>query len=465
MTSPLPSRNSLAEIDVATLIHPYTNLDAHLTSGPTIMVEGKGCRVRDDAGRWYLDAMAGLWCCSLGFDNARVAAAVHRQMLEMPSYHVFVGASNRPAIELAERMVALAPAGLDKVLFAGSGSEANDAAIKLVWYYNDARGKPEKKKIIGRDRGYHGVTIAAASATGQPANHGGFSLPLPGFLHLGSASWYHDAQPGESAEAFADRRAAELEALILHEGADTIGAMIAEPINGAGGIIVPPPGYFQKIQAVLRRHDILLIADEVICGFGRTGRMFGSEHFGITPDIMTVAKALSAAYLPISATLCSDAIFQAMAQQSRARGGFGHGVTYSAHPACAAAALEVLKIYEEMDIVSVVQRAGQHFQSRIAQLSGHPLVGQVRGMGLLGAVEPAADPKARRSFAPSEKVGPMIQARMLEQGIIVRAMRNDAIGMSPPLIIDTQDIDLIVDTLGTVLDDILPSLRTRGLVA
>ena len=336
MTFPLSSRNSLSEIDIGTLIHPYTNLDAHLTSGPTIMVQGKGCRIRDDAGRWYLDAMAGLWCCSLGFDNARVADAVHRQMLEMPSYHVFVGASNRPAIELAERMVALAPAGLEKVLFASSGSEANDAAIKLVWYYNDARGKPEKKKIIGRDRGYHGVTVAAASATGQPANHGGFGLPLPGFLHLGSASWYHDAQPGESAEAFVERRAAELEALILHEGADTIGAMIAEPINGAGGIIVPPPGYFQKMQAVLHRHDILLIADEVICGFGRTGRMFGSEHFGITPDIMTVAKALSAAYLPISATLCSDAIFQAMAQQSRGRGGGGDRGTNNPHPPRAA---------------------------------------------------------------------------------------------------------------------------------
>ncbi|MCQ4159062.1 aminotransferase [Roseomonas sp. GC11] len=456
-------RNSWAARDTASLIHPYTNLRRHAEAGPLVIRRGKGVRVQDEQGRWYLEGMAGLWSAALGFDEPRLVRAATRQMEELPFYHIFNGRSHGPAIELAETLLALAPPGLSRVLFSNSGSEANDAAIKLAWHYNHARGKPEKRKIIGRQRGYHGVTIAAASATGQAANHQDFGLPLPGFLHTGSASHWHDAAPGESEADFVARRARELEELILREGPETIAAFIAEPVTGGGGVFVPPEGYFTAIQAVLRRHDILFIVDEVICGFGRTGRLFACETFGLKPDLLTVAKALSASFLPISAVLVSEEIHQALLAESEKLGVFAHGVTYAAHPVCAAVALETLRIYQERDIIGHVRAVAPLLQQGLRDLVGHPLVGQARGIGLIGAVEIVADKESRRHFPAELGIGARVQQAALERGLILRGLRGDAIAVCPPLIIQPAEIQELLAGLRAALDDVAAALAREGL--
>jgi 4-aminobutyrate---pyruvate transaminase len=336
--------NSTAARDIASLIHPYTNLDRHREVGPFVISSGDGCYVYDEGGKRYLEGLAGLWSASLGFSEPRLVAAATKQMQRLPYSQLFGGRSHEPAIDLAEKLLAIAPKGLSKVLFANSGSEANDQAIKLVWYYHNAIGKPDKKKIISRMRGYHGVTVASASLTGLAPNHVDFDLPIARFLHTDCPSHFHYAEPGESEAAFVPRIVGNLEALIEREGPDTIAAFFAEPVMGAGGVIVPPKGYFAAVQKVLKKHDILFVADEVITGFGRTGNMFGCETYGITPDIMTCAKALSASFLPISATLVTEAVHEAMLAESRKLGTFGHGFTYAGHPVSAAVALETLKI-------------------------------------------------------------------------------------------------------------------------
>ncbi|HXW31133.1 MAG TPA: aminotransferase, partial [Xanthobacteraceae bacterium] len=295
--------NSAASRDIAHVLHPYTDLKAHQRQGPLIVTHGRGVRVFDDQGRGYIEALAGLWCVSLGFNEPRLVEAARRQLETLPYYHSFAHKSHEPAIELAERILALLPTPMSKVFFSNSGSEANDTAVKMVWYYNNARGRPRKKKIISRIRGYHGVTVATASLTGLPNNHRDFDLPIANVLHTTCPHYYRFAEAGESEEAFATRLAAELDALIEHEGPDTVAAFIAEPVMGAGGVIVPPATYFEKIQTVLKKHDVLLIVDEVICGFGRTGNMFGTETFGLNPDIVTMAKQLSSGYQPIAATV------------------------------------------------------------------------------------------------------------------------------------------------------------------
>ena len=455
--------NSNAGRDTAALIHPYTNLDQHMEQGPVVMTRGDGVYVYDDSGKRYLEGMAGLWCTSLGFSEQRLVQAATRQMEALPSYHIFNGRSNEPSIELAERLLRIAPAGLAKVLFANSGSEANDQAAKLVWYYHNAIGKPRKKKIIARVRGYHGVTIYAASMTGQPGNHTDWDLPLGGVLRTDCPSHYLYGEAGESEAGFVERITGNLERLILREGPETIGAFIAEPVNGGGGVIVPPPGYFEKVQETLRRYDILMIADEVICGFGRTGEMFGCDTFGIRPDIMTVAKALSSAYMPISATVISGAIDDALRAQSRKLGGFMHGVTYAGHPVAAAVGVETLKIYEERDIVGVVKAVAPHFQARLRALAGHPLVGETRGVGLIGAVQLVADKASKTPLPPAEGIGPMIQARALERGVILRAT-PEAVYLCPPLIITPAQVDDLMDELSACLDDAYEEALRRGLV-
>lgn len=449
--------NSTAARDIAGLIHPYVNLDRHREAGPFVITKGDGCFVEDDAGNRYLEAMAGLWCASLGFSEPRLVAAATRQLQRLPYSQIFAHRSTDPAIDLAEKLLSVAPAGLSKVLFANSGSEANDQAIKLVWYYHNAIGRPEKKKLIGRVRGYHGVTVAAASLTGLPANHQDFDLPLPGFLHADCPSRYHYGQPGESEAAFVDRMIDNLEALIAREGPETIGALFAEPVQGAGGVIPPPAGYFQRVQEVLRRHEILFVVDEVITGFGRTGNLFACETYGLKPDMMNVAKALSASYLPISATLLSEPIHEAMLAESRKLGTFGHGFTYSGHPVSAAVALETLKIYEERDIVGHVRSVAPHFQARLRALSAHPLVGEVRGVGLIGAVELARDKQARTPFEAAQAVPASVQAAAQTEGLIIRALR-DAVGICPPLIITRDEIDLLFDVLGRALDRVTARL-------
>ena len=300
--------------------------------GPLVISIGKGVTVTDETGKDYIEGVAGLWCTSLGFDEPRLVEAAIRQMRTLPFYHAFAHKSHEPAIDLAERLIALAPVPMSKVFFACSGSEANDTAVKLVWYYNNALGRPRKKKIIARQKAYHGVTVAAASLTGLPNCHRDFDLPIQGILHTDCPHHYRFGQDGESETEFATRLADNLEALILREGPDTVAAFFAEPVMGAGGVILPPATYFEKIQAVLKRYDVLLVADEVICGYGRTGNLWGSQTYGMRPDILTSAKALTSAYLPLSAVLVSEAIYQACVTESAKIGTFGHGYTYSGHP-------------------------------------------------------------------------------------------------------------------------------------
>jgi 4-aminobutyrate--pyruvate transaminase len=457
-----PPANSWAGRDVATLLHPYTDLYKQQQDGPVVMTRGKGVRVQDSDGTWYLEGMAGLWSASLGFDQPRLAEAAYRQLQALPFYHIFNNRSHGPAIELAEKLLSIAPPGLVRVLFSNSGSEANDTAIKLAWHYHHAIGKPGKRKIIGRIRGYHGVTIAAASATGQAANHAGFGLPLDGFLHVGSHSHWHDGAAGESEADFVARRARELEELILREGADTIAAFIAEPVTGGGGVFVPAEGYFAAIQEVLRRHQILFIVDEVICGFGRTGTMFASERYGLQPDMLTVAKALSASFLPISGVLLSAKVHDAMLAYSQAHGVFAHGVTYAAHPVCAAVALETLKIYEDTDILAHVAKVSPLLQDGLRALAGHPLVGDVRGVGLIAAVETVADKASKTSFDPKLGVGAKLQAAVLRRNVILRGLRGDALAVCPPLIIEPAEIEELLAAVRGALDDVAAELQADG---
>ncbi len=459
-----PRANSSAARDIAYALHPYTDLRTHLEAGPTVISRGQGVRVWDDAGKGYIDAIAGLWCASLGFSNERLVAAAAKQMRTLPFYHSFAAKSHEPMIELAEMLIARAPVPMSRAFFANSGSEANDTAIKMVWYFNNATGRPKKKKIIGRIKGYHGITVASGSLTGLAANHRSFDIPLPGFVHTMTPHHYHNAGPGESEEAFATRCAEELEKLILAEDPETVAAMWAEPVMGAGGVIVPPRTYFEKIQAVLKKYDVLLVADEVICGFWRTANYWGTQTFGMQPDILTCAKALSASFLPISAVLVSDRIFQALADESHAIGTFGHGYTYSGHPVPAAVAVETLKIYDETDIGSHVRTVGPYLQAALRRrFSGHELVGEVRGIGLIAALELVADKATRTNFDPGLKIGARAAKLLEANGVIGRAMVNDTLAFSPPLIITEAEIDEMLDGYARALDELAAQLRREKL--
>jgi len=339
------------EKDIAYVVHPQTNLGQHEKNGPLIASRGEGIYIYDDAGTKYIEGMSGLWCASLGFSEERLINAAAEQMRTLPYGQTFAHRSNEPTIALSEKLIGMSPVPMSKVLFQSSGSEANDTAIKLAWYYHHAKGNPDKKKVIGRVRGYHGTGLATASVTGLPHMHRDFNLPFDWVLHTDCPHYYRLAKEGESETDFVNRLVSNLEQLIEDEGADNIAAFFAEPILGVGGVVIPPADYFPKIQAVLKRHDILLVADEVICGFGRTGEMWGSLTVGMKPDMITCAKALSAAYMPISAVLLSQPIYEAMVSESDKIGTFGHGYTYGGHPVCAAVALEALAIYEERNIV------------------------------------------------------------------------------------------------------------------
>ena len=452
-----------ARRDLAFHLHPATNLRTVQTEGPLVIARGEGVYVYDDEGRRYLEGMAGLWCASLGFSERRLAEAAYRQMCELPFYHSFTGKVPAISTELAERLVGMAPAGMAKALFANSGSEANDTAVKLAWYINNALGRPAKKKIISRQRAYHGVTIASGSLTGLAFAHNDFDLPIARFLHTDCPDYYRGALPGESEEAFAARLAANLEQLILREGPDTVAAFFAEPVMGAGGVIVPPATYFDRIQPILAKYDILFVADEVICGFGRTGNMFGSQTFNLRPDIITVAKALSAGYVPISANLLSARICDILLAQSDKLGVFGHGYTYSSHPVPAAVALETLKIYEELDIVAQVNRVGPRMQAGLRSYADHPLVGQARGIGLIGAVELVRDKATRASFDPKAGIAAFLVRRAQHHGAILRSMAGDIVAFSPPLIITDAEIDEMLACFGRALDDTWAMVTATGL--
>jgi 4-aminobutyrate---pyruvate transaminase len=453
--------NSASARDLAYVLHPMTNLVQHAKEGPLILSRGDGIYVIDDQGRRFIEGVSGLWSVTLGFHNERLAKAAYQQMLELPSYHMFRFKSHPKAIELAERLIALAPVPMSKVFFANSGSEANDTAVKLAWYYNNALGRRAKKKIIARRNGYHGVGLGSGSLTGLARNHQDFDLPLPGFLHTDTPHYWRYAQAGESEEQFATRLADNLEKLILAEGPDTVAAFIAEPVMGTGGILIPPKTYFEKVQAVLKRHDVLFIADEVICGFGRLGDMFGSTTFGMKPDIITTAKGLSSGYLPISAVLISEALYQACLDESGKIGVFGHGFTYSGHPVCAAVAVEALRIYEETDIVGHVRKVAPVLQEGLRGFAGHPLVGEVRGIGLMGGLELVKDQASKTAFPPELNVGLYIERRCQEHGAILRAL-GDTLTAAPPLIITATEIEQIVNIIGRALDETHAHARKEG---
>jgi len=441
----------LAAQDMAAHLHPFTNAAVLAQQGPMLITRGDGIYVVDEHGQRYLEGMSGLWCASLGFSHPRLAEAGALALRTLPYYHCFNHRSHPAVAELAARLLAIAPVPMARVFFANSGSEANDTAVKMVWYYHNAIGQPAKKKIIARQRAYHGVTVAAASLSGLPANHTDFDLPIDRISHVGCPHHYKNGLPGESAEDFATRLADELDQRILTEGPDTVAAFIAEPVMGAGGVVVPPPTYFDKIQAVLRKHDVLLIADEVICGLGRTGQMWGSTSFGLQPDILTCAKALSSGYQPISAVMVSARIHDALAANSARIGTFGHGYTYSGHPVAAAVALETLKVYEDERILERVQALAPAFQAGLQRFASRRFVGEVRGVGLIGALELVADPAHRTPFAPSQAAGPRFAALALAQGLIVRAM-GDAIALCPPLIISAAELDELFARLGRAMD-------------
>ena len=453
--------NSIAARDIASLVHMQTNLRLHQDEGPLVIARGEGCRVFDDSGRDYIESVAGLWCASLGFGSERLAKVAYDQMRRLGYYHLYRHRSNEPAIELAEMLLKIAPVPMARVVFQCSGSEANDTAVKLAWYYWDAVGQPQRRKIIARQMSYHGNTCAAVSLSGKPDMHAGFGLPFAPFKHTEFPHYYRRHEAGETEVEFSSRMADALEMLIETEGPDTIAAFFAEPVMGAGGAILPPQGYFEKIQTVLRKHDILFVADEVICGFARTGEMWGSQTFGIRPDMVTSAKALSAAMQPISAVIVNDRIHAAMLAQSEKRGNFAHGYTYAGHPVAAAVALEVQKIYAEIDIVSRAKRLGPVLQSTLGRLREHPLVGDVRGAGLILGIELMRDSKRRIPFEPALNVGARVDAASKRHGLILRVV-GDRLVFAPPLIIEASEIEEIGERLARALADVARDLEHEG---
>jgi 4-aminobutyrate--pyruvate transaminase len=437
--------------DIETLVHPYTNLATLRETGPLVLERGKGVWVYDTEGKPYIEGLAGLWCTSLGYGNEELVETAREQMLKLPFTHLFGGKSHDPAIELAETLKEMAPMPVSKVFFGSSGSDANDTQVKLVWYFNNAIGRPRKKKIIARLKGYHGVTIASASLTGLPNNHIDFDLPIANILHTSCPHHYRFGLPGETEEEFATRMAQELEDLILREDPDTVAAFIAEPVGGAGGVTVPPAGYYEKVQAVLARYDILFIADEVICGFGRLGTMFGSTTMGMKPDTMSLAKALTSAYFPLSAVLIPSRIYEAMLDESRKIGTFAHGYTYSGHPVGAAVGVKTLEIYERDDILGHVQKLLPTFWRRLDRLRDHPLVGEVRGKGLVAGLELVADKSTKRAFDPKLAVGARGVAAVQGEGVILRNL-GDTLAVCPPLVITAAEIDELFDRIERGLD-------------
>ncbi len=455
--------NSMASRDKAYFLHPMTNLRKHQDIGPRVITHAKGIYVYDEDGNEYIEGMAGLWCTALGFGNERLIEAAKAQLDKLPYYHSFAHRNTDVAIDLAEMLIGMAPVKMSKAFFTSSGSEANDTVLKIVRYFNNAIGRPEKKKIIARKKGYHGTTYAAASLTGLPYMHTLFDLPIQGVKHTETPHHYHNALPGESEEEFASRLAGMLEQMILAEGPETVAAFIAEPIMGAGGVIVPPKTYFPKIQAVLKKYDILMIADEVICGFGRTGNMFGSETCDVKPDIMVMAKALTSAYLPLGAILINEPVYQALEQGSSDVGTFGHGHTYGSHPVSVAVAVETLKIYEETKIVDHVRRVGARFQDKLRQYADHPLVGEVRGVGLIAAVELIKNKETRENFDPKAGIGLYCQARCEDHGLFQRSLAGDSVAFSPPLIVDEAEVDQIVERFGKGLEETWTMVKEQGL--
>lgn len=436
--------DSIEAKDLAHVLHPTTNLAAHHRTGPSVHVRAEGIYLWDSHGKQYIEGMAGLWCTALGYGEPELARVAEEQMRTLNYSQLFAGKTNEPSVLLAEKLKSMVPMDAGRVFFGLSGSDANDTQLKLMWYYHNAIGKPNKKKIISRMKGYHGVTVASGSLTGLPPYHAHFDLPIPGILHTDAPFFYRGGLEGETEAQFTDRLVANLAALIEREDGDTIAAFIAEPVLGAGGVIVPPAGYYEKVQALLDAHDILFIDDEVICGFGRTGQPFGCQTMNIRPTTMSLAKALSSAYLPMSAVLLPEFMYDAFVDMSKELGNFSHGFTYSGHPVCAAVALRNLELMEERDLFDHAAAVSVPFQARLQALADHPLVGNVRGVGMIGAVELVADKARKTPFTPAQGVGAYCMARAEEAGLIVRAL-GDSMAFCPPLIATESQVHEIFD--------------------
>ncbi len=457
------SAPELQELDLHFAFHPFTSIRDHEASGPLVMVEGHGCRLTDSLGRSYLDAMAGLWCVNIGYGNLEMADAIRAQVARLSYYHSFSSMANDVSTVLAEKLVTSAPVPMARAFFGNSGSDANDTNLKIVWYYNNVLDRPEKKKVISRIRGYHGVTVATAGLTGLDNLHAGFDVPLPMIRHVRAPHRLWEAEPGMTDAEFVSKLARELEDLIVAEGPSTVAAFIAEPVQAAGGVIVPPAGYFAAIGEVLRRHDVLLIADEVVCGFGRLGRWFGTEVYGMQPDLMTLAKGVTSGYVPMSVSLVSERVWGVLSQGSERYGVFGHGYTYTAHPLAAAAALTNLGILEREGLVEQAAKRGAYLRERLHERFGdHPLVGEVRGEGHIAAVEFVSSRNPLTRFDPSLRVGARMARASRAHGVITRALpASDTIAFSPPFIVTEPEIDEMVDGTRRALDDVAAELA-RG---
>ncbi|SFU04976.1 aspartate aminotransferase family protein [Sedimentitalea nanhaiensis] len=449
----------LDQWDRETFFHPSTHLAQHARGeSPTRVISGgQGSHIVDRDGNRFLDAFAGLYCVNVGYGRTEIAEAIAEQARELAYYHAYVGHGTEASIRLAKMILDRAPKGMSKVYFGLSGSDANETNIKLIWYYNNILGRPEKKKIISRWRGYHGSGLMTGSLTGLELFHRKFDLPLTQVVHTEAPYYYRrrDADMGE--QAFTAHLAAELEALIEREGADTIAAFIGEPVLGTGGIVPPPAGYWQAIQAVLDRHDILLVADEVVTGFGRLGSMFGSDHYGMKPDLITIAKGLTSAYAPLSGSIVGERMWKVLEQGTDENGPIGHGWTYSAHPIGAAAGVANLKLIDDLDLIGNAAQVGAELNAQMrAALGNHANVGEIRGEGMLCAVELVEDRDNRVFFDPSRKIGPAISAAMADRGVIARAMpQGDIIGYAPPFCMTRQEAETVVSATVDAIKQVL----------
>lgn len=459
-----PPLSNIQARDVEALLHPYTPIHRLREQGPLMIERGKGVFVYDTRGKEYIEGMSGLWCAGLGFGEEELVEAATEQMRALPYYHLFGAKGMEPAVELAEKLKEIAPVPISKVFFTSSGSEANDTQVKLAWYMNNAMGRPKKKKIISRVKAYHGVTIMSASLTGLPYNHMGWDLPVDRVLHTDCPHHYRFGLEGESEAEFTARIVQSLSDLIEREGPDTIAAMIAEPVMGAGGVIVPPAGYYPAVKEVLDRHDIIMIDDEVINGFCRTGEWWGCQSLGMTPTTISAAKQMTAAYAPLGAVMVPEDIYQAYVDHSRQIGTFGHGFTYGGHPLGCALGVKAIEIYQKRDILGHVRSLSPVFSARLDALKQHPLVGEVRYCGLVGGVELVADKATKRPFDAKKGVGAQV-AKILEgHGLILRAI-GDTIALCPPMIITEAELNELFDRLDKGLADGEALVAKEGLRA
>ena len=452
------TNDQLDRWDRDNFFHPSTHLAQHARgeSSNRIITGGEGVYIEDRDGTRLLDAFAGLYCVNVGYGRTEIADAIAEQARKLAYYHAYVGHGTEASITLAKMVLDRAPTNMSKVYFGLSGSDANETNIKLVWYYNNILGRPEKKKIISRWRGYHGSGLMTGSLTGLELFHKKFDLPLSQVVHTISPYFYHRPDMDMSEADFVAYCARELELLIERESPDTIAAFIGEPVMGTGGLVPPPAGYWDAIQPILKKHDILLIADEVVTGFGRLGSMFGSDHYGMEADFITIAKGLTSAYAPLSGSIISDRVWKVLEQGTDELGPIGHGWTYSAHPIGAAAGIANLNLIDELDLVTNARDTGAYFNSAMAAaLSGHTHVGDIRGEGLLCAVEFVEDKANRTFFDPAKKVGAAIAGALLKQGVIARAMpQGDIVGFAPPLCLTRAEADTIVGAAVQAVDEV-----------